>query len=161
MSTGRSPWWSIVLMMVGIVFCIYAVTIPFHPLSKQSENNQYIMESGRPSPAVIQSVKKTMQVDPEKPGSEPTLMETANVSFKVDGNVFEFNTMRPVSMEAWERDTPVEVFYLPEDPRESVLNEKGIPGTEDIRVKQFLFFGPGSVVFLMGIIFFLRKNNHL
>lgn len=145
-------------MVVGMVLCIHAVTIPFHPLSKQSEHNQHIMENGRPSPAVIESVKKTMQVNPENPDSEPTLMETATVSFKVDGNVFEFNTIRPVEVEAWERDKPVEIFYLPEDPRESVLNEKGIPGTEDTKMEQFLFFGPGAIGFLLGVVFFLRRK---
>lgn len=156
--TERSPWWSIALIVTGIAFCLYGISLPFHPVSTQAEHNKSIIDNGRPSPATIQSVKKTMKVNPEAPLSEPTLMEDALVSFSANGNTFEFKALRPVDVESWERDQQVEVIYLPDNPREAVLNERGVPGVGNILMKQFYYFGPGILVSIIGVLFLLRRR---
>lgn len=85
-------------------------------------------------------------------------METAIVSFRANGNTFEFNASRPVDRESWQLEQQVEVIYLSGNPNEAVLNERGIPGVENTLIKQFYWFVPGVISALAGVLFFLRRK---
>lgn len=146
------------LIVAGIAVCLYGISLPFHPASSQKEYNQSIIDEGVPSPGIIKSVKKTMGVNSESSSQEPTLMETAIVSFRANGNTFEFNASRPVDRESWQLEQQVEVIYLSGNPNEAVLNERGIPGVENTLIKQFYWFVPGVISALAGVLFFLRRK---